>query len=166
MPRVTVLLTSYNHGSFIGAAIQSVLEQTFSDWELLIVDDCSQDNSWETIHYWQTKDSRIIAVRNSCRMGPEHAFRVMDEKASGEYVAVFHSDDLWDPIKLEKQVAFLEAHTEIGAVFTGVKIIDETGRPRSKEIQDTYTSCFLTDNRTRHQWLNYFFYHGNAIPAC
>lgn len=163
MPRVTVLLTSYNHGSFIGAAIQSVLEQTFSDWELLIVDDCSQDNSWETIHYWQTKDSRIIAVRNSCRMGPEHAFRVMDEKASGEYVAVFHSDDLWDPIKLEKQVAFLEAHTEIGAVFTGVKIIDETGRPRSKEIQDTYTSCFLTDNRTRHQWLNYFFYHGNAL---
>lgn len=119
MPRVTVLLTSYNHGSFIGAAIQSVLEQTFSDWELLIVDDCSQDNSWETIHYWQTKDSRIIAVRNSCRMGPEHAFRVMDEKASGEYVAVFHSDDLWDPIKLENRLPSWRLTQKLGQSLPG-----------------------------------------------
>lgn len=161
MPKVTVLLTSYNHGAFIDAAIRSVMNQTFTDWEFLIVDDCSQDDSWERICRYQ--DPRIHAVRNEVRMGPEHAFRVMDEKATGEYVAVFHSDDMWRPEKLERQVAFLDEHAEIGAVFTGVDIIDETGEVRSPEIQDTYTNCFATKNRTRYEWLNTFFYKGNAL---
>ena len=67
MPKVTVLLTSYNHGAFIDAAIRSVMNQTFTDWELLIVDDCSQDDSWERICRYQ--DPRIHAVRNEVRMG-------------------------------------------------------------------------------------------------
>ena len=156
MPKVTVLLTSYNHGAFIDAAIRSVMNQTFTDWELLIVDDCSQDDSWGGSAAIRTRASMRCATK--CAWGPEHAFRVMDEKATGEYVAVFHSDDMWRPEKLERQVAFLDEHAEIGAVFTGVDIIDETGEVRSPEIQDTYTNCFATENRTRYEWLNTFFY--------
>lgn len=161
MASVVVLLTSYNHGKFIEASIQSVLDQTFTDWEMIIVDDCSEDDSWEKICRFQ--DKRIRAVRNPVRMGPERAFRVMDELATAEFAAIFHSDDLWRPEKLAVQVEYLRSHPETGAVFTAVDVIDETGESRPADVQDTYSNCFTTENRTRYEWLNTFFYHGNAL---
>ena len=160
MPRITVLLTSYNHEKFVGRAIRSVLDQTFRDFELLIVDDCSKDASWEVIGSFS--DPRIIAMRNERNRGPERAFEIMLERARGEYVAVFHSDDLWKPDKLEKQVAYLDSHPDIGAVFTAVEVIGEDDQPRT-DIQDVYTNVFETVNRSRFEWLRRFFYQGNCL---
>ncbi|WP_347289025.1 glycosyltransferase [Bilophila wadsworthia] len=154
MPRVSVVLTSYNHEKYIGAAIESVLNQTFSDFELIISDDSSTDHSWEIIQNYN--DPRIRAVRapNNART---QSFYDAIHMATGEYLAVHHSDDLWLPEKLEKQVDWLDKHPEQLLVFTRVRPIDEKGNIN-------VTPCiFNQENKTRFDWLRFFFFHGNAL---
>lgn len=161
MPRVSVLLSSLNHGKFVAEAIQSVLDQTFQDFELIIVDDCSEDNSWEIIQSFN--DPRIHAFRNPkrCR-GAAGLNESILARARGEYIAIHHSDDAFLPDKLELQVAYLDAHPEIGATFTQVQLIDESGAPFAEEGH-LYLHVFEQPNRSRHEWLNHFFFHGNAL---
>ena len=126
MPKVSVILTSYNHEKYICEAIESALDQTFSDFELIIIDDCSSDHSWDLIN--QYSDSRIKAHRNEVNDGGVVGVnRAISEWTRGEYIAIHHSDDVWELDKLEKQVAFLDAHADIGAVFTDAFPIAEDG---------------------------------------
>lgn len=161
MPKVSVILTSYNHGKYICDAIDSILNQTFSDFELIIWDDASQDNSWEIICSYQ--DSRIRAFQNDeTRRGIYGINRAISEVAQGEYIAIHHSDDMWEQDKLEKQVIFLDTHDQIGAVFTNVLPIGEDGEPFDRE-DHFYFRIFEQPNRTRFEWLRYFFLAGNAL---
>jgi glycosyltransferase involved in cell wall biosynthesis len=126
MPKVSIVLTSFDHGEYIQEAIQCALDQTFDDFELIILDDCSSDNSWEIIN--QYTDPRIKAFRSQRRGEVVYELnRAIATLASGEYVAIHHSDDVWKLNKLETQVAFLDEHADIGAVFTWVQFIDEKG---------------------------------------
>ena len=128
MPKVSVILTSYNHAKFICEAIESALGQTFSDFELIIIDDCSSDHSWDLIK--QYSDSRIKTHRNEVNNGGVVGLnRAISEWARGEYIAIHHSDDIWEIDKLEKQCTYLDAHPQIGAVFTSVFPISEEGSP-------------------------------------
>lgn len=163
MPAVTVILTSYNHSKFLRESIESVLNQTFSDFELVIIDDCSSDNSWEIIESYQ--DPRIIAIRNDrTRRGIYGINKAITEIAKGHYIAIHHSDDLWEPDKLEKQVAFLDEHLEYGAVFSWVKMIDEEGNEISQGSNGFFEpDHFNRPNRSRYEWLNHFFYYGNVL---
>lgn len=159
MPKISVLLTSYNHAGFIRQAIDSVLQQTFTDFELLILDDASTDDSWWIIKSYD--DPRIKAIRNAQK--GEITFKVIDvisNVATGEYIAVHHSDDVWEPRKLEKQVAYLDAHAETGAVFTDAAAISEDNALVEGHF---YSRIFTQPNRTRHQWLRHFFSDGNAL---
>jgi glycosyltransferase involved in cell wall biosynthesis len=159
-PKVSVILTSFNHGKYLREAIDSVLSQTFTDFELIIWDDASTDNSWEIILSY--RDARIKAFRNEVNERYTVNSALKSGKVLGEYVAIHHSDDIWEPEKLDKQVAFLGAHPAIGAVFSWVEIIDESGQ----SLQDTnYISnkVFEQANRSRFEWLNHFFYRGNAL---
>ncbi len=79
-----------------------------------------------------------------------------------EYIAIHHSDDVWELDKLEKQVAYLDAHPEIGAVFTNALAIGEDSSPLMDE-QHSYSNIFNQPNRTRHEWLRFFFSRGNAL---
>ncbi len=161
MASVTIYLSSYNHARFLRESIESVLNQTFTDYELFIEDDASQDESWSIIESY--RDARIKAFRNPVnRNDKEGMRRVFFEEGSGEYLAVHHSDNIWEATKLEKQVAFLDAHPEIGAVFTHAQIIDENGFP-FENTADCYYSIFDQPNRNRYQWLNSFFHSGNAL---
>ena len=161
MPRVSVILTSYNHARFLHAAIDSALAQTFTDFEFFILDDASSDESWEIIQSYH--DARIRAIRNESRQRPINGInRVISELAVGEYIAIHHSDDIWEPGKLEKQVAFLDSHPTYGAVFTHARIIDERGN-NFTDRSHTYYSIFDQPSRSRHQWLNFFFFQGNAL---
>ena len=161
MPRVTVILSSLNHEKFIAAAIESVLNQTFVDFELFVVDDASEDNSWDIIQ--QYKDQRIVAMRNSKRMRGVYGFNeIITKHARGEYIAIHHSDDLFLPQKLEKQVAFLDARPEFGAVFSQADIINEEGAPFT-DPDHFYSSIFRQQNRTRFEWLRHFFFQGNCL---
>ena len=160
--KVSVILTSYNHAKFLREAIDSVLNQTYADFEFIIWDDASTDESWQIITSYS--DPRIRAFRNDINMGGAggNIRKAIAEAETGEYIAIHHSDDIWEAQKLEKQVAFLDAHPGIGAVFTWVQIIDENGEP-FKDTLHFYYKVFDQPNRSRHEWLNYFFFKGNAL---
>lgn len=104
-PKVSVILTSYNHSKYIRKSIESVLKQTYTDFELIIWDDASTDNSWNIISEYT--DERIRAIRNESNQYMAYFRNAVSEVAQGEYIAIHHSDDVWGADKLEKQVAFL-----------------------------------------------------------
>ena len=155
MPKVSVILTSFNHEKYLAEAIDSVLNQTFTDFELVIWDDASSDNSWELIQRYT--DPRIKMFRNDKqRRGGYGINKTISEIARGEYIAIHHSDDVWELDKLEKQAAFLDNHYEIGAVFTWAQIIDENGA----KLENNW---FNQENKTRWQWLNQLFHEQNHL---
>jgi glycosyltransferase involved in cell wall biosynthesis len=158
--KVTIILTSYNHAGYLRDSIESVLNQTFGDFELIIWDDASTDNSWEIISSYT--DPRIKSYRNEQNQRGGAIKRVINELARGEYIAIHHSDDFWETEKLEKQVHFLEQNPQYGAVFSHVQVIDENGSP-FVNVNHPYYRIFDQPNRTRHEWLHYFFFHGNAL---
>lgn len=160
MPKVSVVLTSYNHASFIGESIESVLNQTFSDFELYIIDDCSSDNSWEIIQDYAKKDSRIIPIRHEKNLGGSIKPDLIT-KLKGKYFCIAHCDDRWHLTKLEKQVEYMDTHPKIGACFTWVEYIDENSEIITN-IDNKYTD-FNLENRSRFAWLNHFFYQGNCL---
>ena len=161
IPKVTVILTSFNHAKYIGEAIESVLAQTFTDFELIIWDDASEDNSWEIINRYS--DSRILKFRNETTMrGIYNINKAISEVAKGRYIAIHHSDDIWVPEKLEKQLGFLKNNPKYGAVFTKVMAISDSGEVVD-DPDNYYASIFDQDNRSRHEWLNHFFTKGNVL---
>jgi glycosyltransferase involved in cell wall biosynthesis len=112
-PRVTVLMTTWKRPNYLRYSIQSVLDQTFQDWELIIVDDGSPDNTAAVAGEWEKKDKRIRYIRL------EHIGRISKvsnaalREARGEFVAVLDDDDYWiDNKKLEKQIKFLETNPD------------------------------------------------------
>ncbi len=160
-PKVSVILTSFNHDKFIREAIDSVLNQTFVDFELIIWDDASNDNSWVVISSYS--DPRVKAFRNEVtKRGIYGINKAIADVASGEYIAIHHSDDVWELDKLEKQVAILEGHPDVGAVFTNALATDERGVPLTDKSH-TYCDIFNQVNRTRYEWLRHFFLRGNAL---
>lgn len=127
-PRVSVILPAYNSGPFIGSAIESILSQTFSDFEFIIIDDCSSDHTWERIGEYAAKDKRIIARRNDRNMNLSATLNQGIALAKGEYIARMDHDDVALSQRLEKQVNFLDAHAEVSIVGSAIEIIDEDGR--------------------------------------
>jgi glycosyltransferase involved in cell wall biosynthesis len=159
-PKVTVAIASYNHEKFIDECLQSVLKQTFQDFEIIITDDGSSDTTVSRIS--TINDKRVQLERFSQNKGACIAINNSIRKAKGQYVAILNSDDAWAPLKLQKQVDFLDHNPNIGAVFSRTTFIDE----HSKEMLSTNTPYFFVfdqENRSRFEWLSYFFSHGNSI---
>lgn len=129
-PKVSVLLPVYNHAKYLRETIESVLNQTFSDFELLISDDCSTDDSVQVIKSYT--DERIRGAFFEENKGTVRALNHLLKMAQGEYIAVLGSDDVWELDKLEKQLAVLENDRGLAACFSGATIIDQD----SKEILD------------------------------
>ena len=124
MTKVSIVLTSYNHEKYIAQAIESALSQSFCDFELLIVDDGSIDNSMDVIKSFS--DSRISMRRSETNTGGMAFWEVL-RCCRSKYIAVHHSDDSWSPDKLQKQVEFLDSNPDTVACFTLVQLIDENG---------------------------------------
>ena len=161
MSKVSVILTSYNHAKYLRESIESVLNQTYTDFELIIGDDASTDKSWDIIQSYT--DPRIHAYRHETnRMGGVINETVLSGRVSSDYIAIHHSDDVWEPEKLEKQVSILNENPEVGAVFSNALAIGENGEPFEDESH-FYYKIFDQPNRTRHEWLNFFFYHDNVL---
>ncbi len=160
-PTVSVILSSYNHAAYIAAAIQSVLDQTFTDFELLIYDDGSTDKTHDVIKSFD--DPRIKTFLYTENRGPRLASQECFVAAQGKYIAIHHSDDTWSADKLAKQVEFLDANEEYAACFTLAEFIDEDGNLQTLDEGDFYATIFDKPNRSRAEWLNYFFYNGNCL---
>ena len=159
-PKISVLLSSYNHERYIRRTIESVLNQTFADFELIIVDDCSTDNSKQVIQSYT--DPRIKAYFLCPNQGMGVAFNYSVKQASGEYLARIDSDDFWALDKLEKQLAYMETHKETGACFSWVKVIDENENEVPASSCDR-GSLFAAHNRTQAEWLHQFYSKGCAV---
>ncbi len=122
--KVSVIVPNYNCEKFIEETVNSVINQTYKNWELLIVDDCSTDGSVEVIKKLQAADGRIKLFINEKNSGAAASRNKALKEASGKWIAFLDSDDLWLPDKLEKQIAFME---ENGYKFsyTAYEHIDE-----------------------------------------
>ena len=124
MPRVSILLTCFNHLAYLPAAWESIRAQTFTDFEVIALDDGSTDGTreWLTEHAAGAK-----LVFNERNLGTYGTLNVGLEHASGEFIAVFNDDDLWAPTKLERQVELMDAHQKVGLVHTDGWFIDGKG---------------------------------------
>ena len=160
MPKVSVIIPSYNHEKYIAEAIQSVLDQTFQDFEIVIVDDGSADSTVNEIKKFRDPRIRLFTLKKN--QGAAVAAKKCIAEAKGEYIAMLSSDDIFLQDKLEKQVKFLDMRQDIGAVFTYAHIIDEDGN-EFRDENNFYLHIFNQPNKSRFEWLNYFFYKMNCL---
>ena len=123
---VSIITPSFNSSKFITETIEGVLKQTYSNWELLITDDCSTDNSIEIINQYVHQDSRIKLLKLDKNSGAGVCRNKSIEAAKGRYIAFCDSDDVWMPQKLEKQLAFMEK-MDCALSYSSYMQMDEDG---------------------------------------
>lgn len=146
-PLVSVIMPTYNCGRFIKESIDSVLAQTYANWELIIVDDCSKDETEAIVHTYD--DPRIQYMRNEQNMGAALTRNKALREAKGRYIAFLDSDDLWFPEKLEKQIAFMKKNKYAFTYHEYIEI-DETSKPLGVHVSgkkhvrplDMYSCCW------------------------
>lgn len=125
-PTITVLMACYNGARWLAEAIDSVLEQTCGDFEFIIVDDGSTDNSPEIIQRFAVQDSRIVVITKP-NTGLSDSLNVGIRQARGEWIARLDADDVCEPSRLEKQLAKARENSDLAFIGSGLLIIDENG---------------------------------------
>jgi glycosyltransferase involved in cell wall biosynthesis len=158
MPKISVIMSCYNHDKFVIDAINSVLNQSFKDFEFLIIDDNSTDKTYDIVNSFN--DPRIKVFRNEKNFGMVFNTNSLIKKSTGEYIAIINSDDSWLPEKLQKQLDFLENNVDYGACFTLANIINEDNKIIKNNIQESLKYLEFD----RFAFLNYFFFYNN--PLC
>jgi len=145
----SIITPSYNCADFIANTIVSVISQTINDWELIIVDDCSTDHSVEVIQTFVNQDSRIKLIQLSENSGAAVARNIAIKASQGRYIAFLDSDDLWFPLKLEKQLGFMQS-TGCALSYTAYNKIDELentighiGAPNKLNYSDLLKTCSI-----------------------
>ncbi len=121
---VSIITPSYNSSKCIAQTIESVLSQTYHNWEMIIVDDFSLDNSNEIIENYLKKDSRIRLIKLHKNSGPAVARNKAIKEAKGQYIAFLDSDDIWLSLKLEKQIQFME-NNDVKLCYSSYYTMDE-----------------------------------------
>ena len=147
-PRVTVLMPAYNAGKYIAAAVQSVLDQTFTDFELLIVDDGSSDNTIAVLQVFTDSRIRLIRQENN---GISAALNAGLRQACGKYICRFDADDICFPQRLSRQLSFLDEHPAYLVVGSDAEYISEdgehlfhfrcAGHTHAEIVNQLYTHC-------------------------
>ena len=149
---VSIITPFYNSSKFIEECVNSVAVQSYSNWELLIVDDFSDDNSKELLLSLEKKDERIKVTFLDNNIGAAKARNVAIRQARGKYIAFLDSDDFWEKNKLEKQIKFMEKK-DIAFSFTSYAPISEDGSVSFPAIKAPYK-------------IDYFAYLKNTIIGC
>lgn len=130
---VSIVVPVYNAQRFINDTIKTVLSQTYTNWELILVDDKSTDDSVKLIMPYLAKDKRIRLLKNKTNLHAALTRNKGINAAKGSYLAFLDADDLWDPTKLEKQVAFMQ-QKDCAFSFTGYEFADAAGVPNGKKV--------------------------------
>lgn len=128
MNKVSVLMPSYNYAPYLPFAIKGVLSQSYSNLELIIVDDCSTDGSREIVNEWKRLDDRIVTVYHDSNYGLSVARNSGIAVSSGEFIALCDSDDIWSPEKLQMQIERFRLKPELGLVHSDAAIIGSDGK--------------------------------------
>jgi len=133
MPEVSVIIPTYNYGRFIEMAIRSVLNQTYQNYEIIVVDDASTDNTEDIVK--GIVDERIRYIRHITNKGGNAARNSGIRAAKGKYIAFLDSDDEWFPEKLDRQIRLFACSAEtVGLIYTGSNVVDATGNKPSYQV--------------------------------
>lgn len=162
MPLVSVVVAVYNGETVIRETLESILQQTYRNIEVIVIDDASTDNSREIIASYH--DPRIKAIYLEKNHNICYAGNVGFQQATGKYVAVAGHDDVWKQDKLEKQISFLEEHSAYSVCFTWVDIVDENGNLNNVMWNGLYKK-FCGDNMKWNQWSRNMLVDGNCFCA-
>ena len=130
-PRVSVIIPCYNHGRFLAGAVESVTRQTFTDLEIIVIDDGSTDTTPDVVA--GLADPRIRS-RRTANAGVSAARNAGLDLARGEFIAFLDADDSWDPAKLERQVALMDAEPEVTLVFTDLRRYSDDGTVEERQF--------------------------------
>ena len=149
---VSIITPCFNSEKYIYQAIQSVISQTHHNWELILVDDCSSDETFSIISNFTSQDVRIKAFKLDKNSGAGVARNFAIQQASGNYISFLDADDLWKPEKLEKQLSFMETQN-IPLTFSFYETIDEAGNLRNETI--------TTPSKISYEQLYYCNWIGN-----
>jgi glycosyltransferase involved in cell wall biosynthesis len=128
----------YNHARFLADSVQGILRQTHRDLELIIIDDCSSDSSWELISSLAKSDARIKTIRHERNLGASRSRNDGLRMAGGAYVGFCDADDIWEPNKLEVQVSLLQKNPSYDLTYCDVIIIDENGQPAARRFTEEF----------------------------
>ncbi len=158
-PLVSVVMPVYNGEKFVAEAIESILNQTYTDWELIIVNDGSTDNTESVIKKF-TQDKRIRYYKHNKNLGQSYAYNKGFFLAKGKYIAIQDSDDISLPHRLEREVEVLEKHPECKFVFSPAIFIDLKGMSFSKWGGDNLKEGSYTPYETFYK----LYIEGNFIP--
>lgn len=157
---ISIVLCTYNRAHTLRESIDSILAQTFEDFELIIVDDGSTDNTLELLKEY--KDDRIRVFAQKENQSYCIAANYGMKQIRGDYVAFATSDDLWEPKKLKRQMEILERSGEYGACFTFSDVIDEDGRPADGEFE-MISGLLMASYHTQREWIQRFIFEGNCL---
>ncbi len=128
-PEITVITAVRNGSNYLSETIESVQKQTFQDWEYIIIDDASQDNTSEIINLYAESDSRIIPIFRKNKGGPFAAANHGIKLAKGKFIIRTDADDISFPERFERQLNYLESNPEIQACASFGQLIDENSKP-------------------------------------
>lgn len=156
--RVSVCIPTYNHAHFLVDAVESVRNQTFSDYELVIVDNCSTDDTKEVVRQMMAHDNRIRYVCNETNVGPVGNLNRCLVLGQGDYVTILCADDLLAPAFLEKTVAALDRYPDVSLVACARTVVDEHLKPKFRtgySARERYVPG--------HDVINRCLFNGNSI---
>ncbi len=149
---VSIIMPAYNSANYIVASIQSVIGQTYNNWELLFIDDCSTDNTIETVE--QFKDARIRVLKNQKNSGAAISRNYGLREAKGKWIAFLDSDDIWKPEKLETQIQYM-TEKNIDFSFHDYRVISN-GQPLS------YV-CIAPNKVNKRRMYNYCYFFTSTV---
>lgn len=152
-PLVSVVIPSYQHAPYVQNAVESVLQQTITDIEVIVVDDGSTDGTPDIVA--GIRDSRLQLVRLADNRR-DHARNIGLSLASGRYIAFQNSDDEWLPDKLAKQLVVMESRQDVGVVFTEVALINDVNHPTATWANGLF--CDGKQKRNSSEWLQQLYY--------
>jgi len=138
---VSIITPSFNSSKFIEECVNSVISQTFQNWEMIIVDDDSNDNSRDIISDLSAKEKRIKSIFLEENVGSAESRNVAIKQSKGRYIAFLDSDDIWNEDKLEKQITFMN-EKDIAFSFTSYQTISEDGKTKYLVITAPKKMCY------------------------
>jgi len=138
MPTVSVIMPCYNHSKYLVEGIESILNQSYEDFELIITDDCSKDNSQEIIKNYERTDKRVKGCYHNVNSGEAKSRNDAMAISTGDYIAFCDSDDVWEKDKLKTQLFYLNKYQDHAVVHSDSIIIDEDSKPTGKRFSGMY----------------------------
>ena len=151
-PLVSIILPCYNHEKFVAEAIESVVNQSYKNIEIIVMDDASTDNTASVMKRYSSYFAKEIYLKKNIGGDTTNLLQYVN----GKYVALMHSDDVWEKDKIAIQVEYLENHLDVDVCLSWCKYTDEY----SNELDD---NTFIQKNRSNFEWMKFFWTRGNAL---